>query len=57
MVQFITFMIGFFIALLLILFVYRFFDFFYTLYKEDKNSRKNLHKPNLKNDGKNNRNS
>ena len=35
-----------------LLFVYRFFDFFYTIYIEDKKNRKTLHKPKIKNNGK-----
>ena len=35
-----------------LVFVYRFFDFFYTLYIDDKKNKKTLHKPKTKNNGK-----
>lgn len=35
-----------------LVFVYRFFDFFYTLYIDDKKNKKTLHKQKTKNNGK-----
>jgi hypothetical protein len=40
------------LCFLALVFVYRFFDFFYTLYIDDKKNKKTLHKPKTKNNGK-----